>query len=236
MNDKKPVDPRHHHRQRVREDFLLHGIENYEPHRVLELLLFYAIPRKDTKPIAYRLIQQFNTLNEVFDAPIEQLTAIEGISTNTAIFIKLISEITKRYYMDSVRTSKPLVRKWEMFEYLRTRFIGESSECVYLLTLDSNKRPISCKKIAQGISSTETIFCVTQVVREAATSPHSNFVLAHNHPDGDQVMPSKSDEKITINVAKALSSIDKRLCDHMIISGDKYFSFEESFGRIPIEQ
>ncbi len=234
MDSKKPVDPRHHHRQRVRDDFLLHGIENYEPHRVLELLLFYAIPRKDTKPIAYRLIQQFNSLNEVFDAPIEQLTTIEGISTNTAIFIKLISEITKRYYMESVRTSKPLVKKWEMFEYLRTRFIGESAECVYLLTLDSNKRPISCKKIAQGISSTETTLYVAQVVREAAISPHSNFVLAHNHPDGEQVLPSISDEMLTKNIAKALFGIDKKLCDHMIISGDKYFSFEESFGNVPM--
>lgn len=235
MDNKKPVDPRHHHRQRVRDDFLLHGIENYEPHRVLELLLFYAIPRKDTKPIAYRLVQEFNTLNDVFDAPIEQLVTIEGISTNTAIFIKLISEISKRYYMDSVRTSKPLIRKWEVFEYLRTRFIGESAECVYLLTLDTNKRPISCKKIAQGISTTETTLYVAQVVREAATSPHSNFILAHNHPDGDQVMPSYADETLTKQIAKALNSIDKKLCDHMIISGNKYFSFEESFGRIPMD-
>lgn len=232
MENKKEVDPRHHHRQRVRDDFLLHGIENYEPHRVLELLLFYSIPRKDTKPIAYRLVKQFGTVNNVFDAPIEQLVQIEGISTNTAIFLKLIAEVSKRYYVDSVRTSKRLFDKKELFEYLRAFFIGEPAECVYLLTLDTNRRPISCKKIAQGISTTETSVYVTQVVREAVASPHSNFVLAHNHPDGEQLIPSSEDEFFTKQLSRALGSIDKKLCDHIIVSGNGYFSFEEKFGRL----
>lgn len=232
MENKKEVDPRHHHRQRVRDDFLLHGIENYEPHRVLELLLFYAIARKDTKPIAYRLVKQFGTVNNVFDAPIEQLVEIEGISTNTAIFLKLMAEVSKRYYVDSVKTSKRLFNKKDLFEYLRAFFIGEPAECVYLLTLDTNRRPISCKKIAQGISSTETSVYVAQVIREAAGSPHSNFVLAHNHPDGEQLIPSGEDELFTKQLSRALGSIDKKLCDHIIVSGDGYFSFEEKFGRL----
>ncbi len=230
MAENKQVDPRHNHRQRVRNDYLLHGLEDYEPHRVLELLLFYAIPRKDTKPIAYRLMQKFDTLKEVFDAPIEQLVSVEGISDNAAIFLKIISDVTKRYYIESTRTSKPLRTAREIAEYLHPRFLGEPSECVYLLTFDSNMRPISCTKIFQGFSSLETPFNVKQIMIEASTSAYKIFVLAHNHPDGHNVNPSRADEIMTAEASQALTMIGKELKDHIIISGDKFFSIKEQFG------
>lgn len=223
-------DPRHHHRERVRNDFLLHGLEDYEPHRVLELLLFYAIPRKDTKQIAYRLIQEFGSLKGVFDAPIELIEKVEGLSTSSAILIKMIPQLAKRYYTESLKVNKALNSPDLLFEYFYPRFIGENTEALYLLTLDSKRRAVKCKKIATGVSTTEIDVCVNRVLKEIAVSEHSVFVIAHNHPDmEDPIVPSHSDERFTRTLATTLRQLDKKLYDHIIISGENFFSYRICF-------
>jgi DNA repair protein RadC len=225
---KKDIDPRHHHRERVRNDFLLHGIEDYEPHRVLELLLFYAIPRKDTKQIAYRLMQEFATLKAVFDAPIDQLEKIEGISTNSAILIKMIPQLAKRYYVESTTPNKSMLDVNDRVEFLKPLFIGETTECFYLITLDSAMRPVSCKKIVTSYIATEINLYVAELAREVALTHHMNFIIAHNHPDQEKAALSNADENFTKNLIKAMLPMGKSLFDHVVVSKNSFFSYREN--------
>ena len=85
------------HRQRLKERFLREGLDHFEPHTVLELLLFYAVPQRDTNELAHRLIARFGSLDAVFDAAFDELCAVEGIGRNTATLLKLVPDLTRRY-------------------------------------------------------------------------------------------------------------------------------------------
>ena len=93
-------NPHNGHRKRVKEEFLKNGLDNLPAHRVLEILLFYAIPQKDTNELAHRLEDRFGSLARVLDAPYEELLTVNGVGDNTAVLLRLISSMARRYYLD----------------------------------------------------------------------------------------------------------------------------------------
>jgi hypothetical protein len=136
---KKEVLMHEHHRKRMKERFLREGIAYFEPHNVLELLLFYAIPQKDTNEIAHRLIERFGSLSAVFEAPFSELIQVEGIKEHSATLIKLIPELAGRYVSESYGTKGVLLPTLDdAAEYLKSKYIGVTKEIVYLLLLDKN--------------------------------------------------------------------------------------------------
>ena len=95
------------HRQRLKERFLREGLDHFEPHTVLELLLFYAVPQRDTNELAHRLIARFGSLDAVFDAAFDELCAVEGIGRNTATLLKLVPDLTRRYPVSYTHLTLP---------------------------------------------------------------------------------------------------------------------------------
>ena len=128
------------HRERLKKRFLEHGLESFEDYSVLELLLFYALPRSDVNPIAHALINKFGSLAAVFDAPVEELTHVPGIGINAAEYIKLIPQVSRRYLISRASFDNILDSTKKAGEYLLPRFYAERDEIVYLVCLTPNAR------------------------------------------------------------------------------------------------
>ena len=119
------------HRQRVRERYLKEGLDGFSEVQVLELLLFYVIPRQDTNPIAHRLIDRFGSLYQVLEAPVEELEKVEGIGPNAALLLSLITAVARVYAVNRTEKQKILRTIEDCGEYLKSFFIGRRSEMVY---------------------------------------------------------------------------------------------------------
>ncbi len=209
-----------HHRERLRGRFLREGIDGFEPHNVLELLLFYAIPRCDTNPIAHRLIDRFGTLAGVFDADIDELCKVEGIGENSASLIKLIPQLSRRYMTELSEEGGRLDTAQKIGDYFVSKYIGETSETVYMLMLSSSYQMLGCELLFRG-SVNSSMITTRAIVENALARNASMVVLAHNHPGGVAV-PSSDDIRTTVMISEALSIIDVRLIEHFIVAGTKY--------------
>lgn len=208
------------HRERLKNRFLREGGSSFESHNLLELLLFYAVPRKDTNPIAHELIKCFGSVGAVLDADIESLVQINGISEHSAVLIKLISEFVKRYYANSLGSGVIFKDKESLGEYLVKRYTGVTTETVILLCLTSGGELIKETVICEG-SVNSAAFGVRTIIEEAFKTKASTVVLAHNHPKGTAV-PSSDDIWTTSNVSRAVELSGIEFYDHFVIAGNKY--------------
>lgn len=214
------------HRQRLKNRFLAEGIDSFEEHEVLELLLFFSIPRMDTNELAHALIRRFGSLAEVLDAPYEELLKVKGVSENTAVLLKLEPSLA-RAYLESRRAGEMLDSSRKLGEFFVDRFVGRTKEIVFLLCLDSSLNVINCDIIAEGSISASTLdirMIVEKVIRHSAC----RVVLAHNHPRGIAV-PSNEDVITTRQVRRALALLGIELIDHIIVAGKEYYSMSESY-------
>lgn len=214
------------HRKRLRQRFLDCGLSNFAEHNVLELLLFYTIPRKDTNELAHKLINTFGSLSAVFDASFEELTKVDGIGENTASLIKLIPQIYGRYMQDKLDQNIEIFSTQAAGEYLMAKYIGIKNETSMLLCLDNKGCVTNCDVLSQGsISMTE--IAGRKMVETALKNNATSAILAHNHPGGLAV-PSSADIDVTRNMIVLLNSIDVRLKDHIIVADNDYFSMADS--------
>ena len=183
------------HRQRKRERFLKQGADGLADHEVLELLLYYAIPRRDTNETAHRLLQKFGTLQNVFNAPAEELSRVEGMGEGAALFLTLLPAVYRRT-MRSTGPEKVLNSVEKCGRYFLSLLAQERQETLYQLCLDAKGKLLTCKKLSQG-SADCTALSVRQVVENALLSGASAVVLAHNHPSG-VALPSENDRAVTL--------------------------------------
>ena len=214
------------HRKNLRKDFLVNGLEGKADHQKLELLLTFAIPRRDVNPIAHKLINEFGSLAAVIDAPVEELTKIEFISENVAVLIKLIPELALAYN-DSKWGKKPELNTSEKLkQYIKNKFIGKKNEVLYILSLDTKCNLIA----ANSITSAAKDYAQVSIKEVAATvlKTGAKFVaLVHNHPSG-VTEPSADDIIVTQKIKNALLPIDVMLIEHIIISGENTFCFSQN--------
>ncbi|MEG2016477.1 MAG: DNA repair protein RadC [Oscillospiraceae bacterium] len=214
------------HRQRLKQTFLDNGLSGFYDHNILELLLFYTIPRRDTNELAHILINTFGSLSAVFDAPYEELLKIDGIGENTASLIKLITPLYGKYLEDKVSNGTIIDSTDAAGQYLTAKYIGVTNETSMLLCIDNKGRVINCDTISTG-SIKMTEITSRKVVEIAIKNNASSVILAHNHPGGIAV-PSSADVEVTRSLTKMLYSIDVKLKDHIIIADNEYFSMVES--------
>ena len=214
------------HRERLKKRFLEKGLESFESHNVLELLLFYAIPRKDTNEIGHRLIKQFGSISAVFEAPIEELTAVEGVGENAAIFLKLMPEIAKRYLTDDNKT--PFLNNSESAGgYFIPFFIGEKEEIIYVACLDAKAKVIKCECLHRGSFNAVEVN-VRKIAQFALKHNAVGIILAHNHPGG-VALPSNEDKITTKKVSDGLKALGIELFDHIIVADNDYVSFADTY-------
>ena len=206
------------HRQRVKDEFLARGLAGMPDHRVLELLLFYAVPQGDVNPLAHALMDRFHTLSGVFLAPYEELLKVKGVGPNTATLIQLIPAVGARYLADRVKLEQ-LETPYDYFEVLQPYFFGARVELCYLLCMDGKGRLKGCHKLGEGIVDQVPVL-TRKVVEHAMADNASKVVLAHNHVSGI-ALPSSSDIVSTRELKKLLRQVDVDLADHLVlVEGD----------------
>lgn len=215
------------HRQRLKARFREQGLDGFEPHNVLELVLFYAIPRVDTNEMAHALIERFGDLPGVLDAPVEELMQIKGITEHAALLLKLIPQVARVYLSGQSRTDAALDSPYLLGEYMVDRFVGRTSECVFLLCLDTALKPIRCELLTEG-SVSGAGFEIKQVVERALRCMSSRVALAHNHPRG-VALPSNEDVIMTRDLRRALEPLKIELVDHIIVAGRAFYSIYEHY-------
>ena len=215
------------HRSRLRRRFLENGLDSFEDHEALEMLLYYCIARKDTNDLAHMLLAEFGSLPKVLSASPEQLRNIEGVGEYTATYLAFINDFTR--FVCAKKKSEEFVALETLAdcgEYLYPRYIGRRNEIVTLLCLDSKCKVLGCKVVGEGSVNSAAV-PIRRIVETALQLNASTVVLAHNHPGGVAV-PSAEDVSTTRMLANALAAVDVVLADHIIFADEECISLRTS--------
>ncbi len=220
------------HRERLKARFIKDGLESFEPHQVLELLLFYAIPRRDTNPLAHDLIETFGSLPAVLEATPAELCKVKGIGPHAASLISLCGQLVARHQQEKRRKVDTFESVEMIGEYLRPLFINERREKAVLVCLNNRMELLNCSVLSTG-TITETDARARDIVELALRYQATNVVLAHNHPAGF-AKPSTADLGTTRYLVKSLAMVDIHLLDHFIFAPDDYVSLRRTPQYAPI--
>lgn len=215
------------HRERLKEKFLEYGLDGLEDHELVELLLFYAIPRQNTNEIAHRLINEYGRLSDILEADTENLMRIKGISKHSALLFKLILASLNKYMNEQNDIVNAMLTPKNIDKYIKNLFYGHTNEVAYALLMDKDCVVKKVKKLSQGTVNAAPLY-PREVVRLAVNERYPYMLLAHNHPNGS-AMPSQNDFKITKTIELALNFVDVRLVDHVIVSGDEVISLAKNY-------
>jgi DNA repair protein RadC len=214
------------HRQRLKNRFRQEGLDKFDEHQVLELLLFYAIPQKDTNDLAHHLVEHFGSLSQVLEAPVEELEKISGVGPNVSTLLSLTAALA-RYYMVNRGAHSAVLTTTEMCgDYLLPHFVGRRNETVFLLCLDAKCKVLGCKEVGEGSVNSASV-PIRRIVEIALGMNATTVVLAHNHPSG-LALPSGEDVQTTRRLALALDTVDITLADHIVVADDDYVSMAQS--------
>ncbi len=209
------------HRERMRYRFLEHGLDNFADHEVLELLLFYAIPRGDVNPLAHRLMDSFGSLANVLEAETADLCRVEGMGTKTAAFLRMLPPTFRRYQTSKLQGSIFDTTE-KVAEYLLGYYVGRPREQLSAVLLDNQCRLIRICDIAEG-STTSVHINTRKLIQCVLQYNAAHVILAHNHPRG-RCSPSRADIVQTSTIRDMLKNIGVRLVDHIIIAEDQWIS------------
>ena len=220
------------HRERIKEKFLKNGIDGFAEYEILELLLTYCIPRKDTKPIAKELLNKFKSLDNIFKADFDKLSAIDGLGKNSIVFLKLIGDLPSIIYKDELKNKKlvnketlKISNKDILLNYLRNKIGYEEKEKFYVIYLSSSNEVIEFEENSVGTLDRSSVY-PREIYKKIINLNAKSVILAHNHPS-DNITPSKSDIELTNEIAKGLKNFGALLIEHIIITKNSYFSFLE---------
>lgn len=214
------------HRQRVKDRFLQEGLDAFDEVHALELLLFYAIPRIDTKPLARRLLDRFGSFALVLEASQEELLSVPGVGENVAAYLTLITA-AGRYYQ-KCRSERPVIldSTSRYGSYLADLFYGRRNEMVYILCLDAKCKVLCCRELGEGDANSANV-PVRRAVEIALGVNATTVILAHNHPSG-VALPSAEDVDATERLANALGAMDIVLADHVVVADNDFVSMTQS--------
>ena len=220
------------HRERVRKKFLENGFNGLEDYEVLELLLFYVIPRKDTKAIAKELIKKFKTLANVLKADTLELKTINGLGDVAITFLKMMGALPEKIYEDKLKNQKlikddknKITDKEVLLSFLRNKIGYEDVEKFYVIYLSSSNEVLAFEESSSGTLDRSSIY-PREIYKRVIMENAKSIIIAHNHPSGN-TCPSKCDIDITNEIAKGLKNFGALLLEHIIITRDSYFSFLE---------
>ena len=215
------------HREKVRRKYYETGFNGMAEHNVLEMLLFFGIPYKDTNPIAHELIERFGSLSAVFEASRTDLQKIKGMTENAACLITMMLPIYKRYSEDLFKRKPTFNSLGEIVDFLRKLYIDKSNnERIYVLCFDGKDSLITYRVLSEGdINSSAVDYRkLASIVLETNAS---SIIISHNHPHGI-ALPSKDDIDATKYVVPFMETLKVKVKDHIILTDDEYFSMANS--------
>jgi len=212
------------HRERLRARYRLNGEAALEEYELLELLLTYAIPRRDTKLLAKKLLERFGTLARVFEAEPATLEAIDGIGPQVATLISLIRPLATRFVTQAPRAKTVLRSTAEAAAYFQAKLKGLSEEEVHVAFVNSKNAVMATECLQRGTVDQSVVY-VRKVIERTLAHKASGFLLAHNHPSGDPT-PSSDDRDLTRALKAAAETVGVRFLDHLVIGDTDPFSFK----------
>lgn len=220
-------NPHKKHRERVKKEFLARGFSDDTPdHKILEMLLFYSIPRVDTNEIAHALLNYFGSAAKVFEASVDELMKVKGIGENSAVLIKLMIPIIRMYNNDKLKSKKKFSSLDDIGEFLTLKYKGFTKEIFAITSLDNRGVIVGFDIVSEGDLSTVPVSMrsiIEVVIKRKATA----IILSHNHPGG-QAVPSKEDIKTTASICEAMKNMSVAVIDHCILCDDDYVSLAVS--------
>ncbi len=208
------------HRKRVRARFLNEGLESFEEHQVLEMLLFYGVSQIDTNEMAHRLIRKFGSLRGVFDADHSELMQVEGIGEACATLIKFAAAVSKRYAASDIKVGERFDTVEKVGKYLTWLYMGVNVEKVYLLVFNGKLEMTNCKLICEG-SINSAAFTPRAIFETALLEKAEGIVLAHNHPTG-LAIPSGNDIEYTTQLKYLCNQVGINLLEHIVVAGNSF--------------
>ena len=214
------------HRERMRTRFREHGLDNFSDRDVLELLLYYVIPRRDVRPIAAALLSTFGSLYGVFEASVDALAQVQGVGEHAATLLRLVPQVSRRYLISRSADIVFLTDSERAGEYLVPRLLFEREEVVLLACLDGKSRLLGCTELSRG-ETAGTAISIRRIVETALARNASKVILAHNHTSGI-ALPSQEDVDTTKKIREALHLVSVELVDHLVVADNDFVSMRDS--------
>ena len=216
------------HRQRMKNRFYVGGLESFEQHEIIEMLLFFGVARKDTNPLAHRLVNTFGSLGGVLNAPREELLRIDGVTEHIATLLNFSGALAREYARREAGSGMIMQSTDETGKYVMSQFVGADREMVLLICMDNRCRVLNSSIIFKGdVNATE--ISIRLVLQTALRHNSTSVIIAHNHPKGFAI-PSKQDIISTIALRKALDTAGILLMDHLVVTDDDYVSMRATDG------
>ena len=221
--DAMKANPHKGHRKRVRTRYREHGLDSFHEHEVLELLLYYCYPMRDTNEIAHKMLNTFGSLHNLFETDVEVLVDTLDCTENVAILLNLIPALANRYYRSRWGEKIVLDKADVAGEYAMSLFVGLTLEHFYVLNLDAQRKLINASLISKGVLDESAVY-PRKIAHDALNSNASCVILTHNHPGGT-IRPSAEDDETTRRISEVLMPLGVKTVDHIIVAGDKYYSY-----------
>lgn len=203
------------HRERLKKRFLNYGLSGFEEHNILELLLFFGIPYKDTNETAHELLQKFGSIENITCRSVEELTSIKNMTENAAILLKLIPDISRIYSLKTQHDKTETYSLDTIKDRILIDFIGCESETVFIYFFDGEMKLVSLKKIERE-SDLGTAISSRTVVETALECKATSIVMAHSHPSGKNAI-SMDDIAYTSRLDYLLSELGIDLLEHFVV-------------------
>jgi DNA repair protein RadC len=211
------------HRTRMRQRLLKAGPDSLADHEMLEMILFIALPRRDTKPIARELLVRFRTFGGVLGAPETELRLVDGVGEAGAAAVKLVQAAALRMMRQEI-ASQPILATWDrLTDYLTAAMAHERIEQFRVLFLDGRNKLIADEVQGRGTINHAPAY-PREVIRRCLELHATAIVLAHNHPSGEP-SPSREDVALTAEISRAAAMMGIVVHDHIIIGKGKWLSF-----------
>ncbi len=229
MPKEEKIEPQDYlgHRSRLKARFEKTGFQGFHDYEVLEFLLYFALPRKDTKPIARKLLKRFNNFIGVIHADARELEEIEGIGRHAALYLKAVGAAVGFYFDERAKQEDFQFTKLdELVDYFRAAIGGKPNEVLRVLYLNSKNRLIYAEDLSEG-TVTEAIAFPRKIVEGALKYRASTVIVGHNHPGGVPE-PSDNDDAVTREIGKALKTVGINLQEHVIVAPDGFYSYRKN--------
>lgn len=228
VKDTKAKNIHKGHREKVKQRYYETGLDSMPDHNILEMLLFFGIPQKDTNPLAHELIERFGSFSGVLEASKTDLQSVKGMTDSAACLLTLFLPVYKRYVKDLHKKKRKFTEAKDIADYLRPLYLDTNNERIYAVCLDADNRMIACRVISDGDidSSSFDPRKLASIVLEVKAK---KVILSHNHPNGS-LTPSPNDCRVTAMAFELLKLLKVQLVDHIIVTDKSYFSMSRSPG------
>ena len=213
------------HRERLRQRFLRDGPDALPDYELLELLLTYAIPRSDVKPLAKRLIDRFGSFAEVIAAEPERLMEVKGVKQNTAVAL-MVAKASAARLLKGELAARPILGSYDsVVDYCRAAMAFEAQEQFRILFLDKKNRLVADEVQQQGTVDHTPVY-PREVVKRAIELGATALILVHNHPSGDPT-PSRADITMTGEIVAAAKTVEIVVHDHIVVARGGHASLRQ---------